>query len=58
MYYWTKDEAFLDFMEYTHWRADAKLVRRWFNMSAEHHRLADGHGHPVPGRVQILQKLP
>ena len=35
MYYWTKDEAFLDFMEYTHWRADAKLVRRWFNMSAD-----------------------
>ncbi len=34
MYYWTKDEAFLEFMEYTHWRADAKLVRRWFNMSA------------------------
>ena len=34
MYYWTKDEAFKDFMEYTHWRADAKLVRRWFNMTA------------------------
>ena len=34
MYYWTKDQAFADFMEYTHWRADAKLVRRWFNMSA------------------------
>ena len=35
MYYWTKDEAFKDFMEYTHWRADAKLVRRWFNQSAD-----------------------
>ena len=35
MYYWTKDEAFAHFMEYTHWRADAKLVRRWFNMSAD-----------------------
>ncbi len=31
----TKDEAFNFFMEYTHWRSDAKLVRRWFNMSAE-----------------------
>ncbi|MBP1737078.1 MAG: hypothetical protein H6Q60_959 [Oscillospiraceae bacterium] len=34
MYNWTKDEAFNFFMEYTHWRSDAKLVRRWFNMSA------------------------
>jgi fumarate reductase flavoprotein subunit len=31
---YTKDEAFNFFMEYTHWKADAKLVRRWFNMSA------------------------
>ncbi len=30
----TLDEAFNFFMEYTHWRSDAKLVRRWFNMSA------------------------
>lgn len=30
----TKDDAFNFFMEYTHWRSDAKLVRRWFNMSA------------------------
>jgi fumarate reductase flavoprotein subunit len=30
---WTLDDAFNFFMEYTHWRADAKLVRRWFNMS-------------------------
>lgn len=34
MYEWTKDQAFNEFMEYTHWKADAKLVRRWFNMSA------------------------
>lgn len=31
----TKDEAFNYFMDYTHWRADARLVRRWFNMSAD-----------------------
>jgi fumarate reductase flavoprotein subunit len=31
---WTLDDAFNFFMEYTHWKADAKLVRRWFNMSA------------------------
>ena len=31
---WTKDDAFNDFMEYTHWKADAATVRRWFNMSA------------------------
>lgn len=30
----TKDDAFNFFMEYTHWRSDAKLVRRWFNLSA------------------------
>ena len=35
MYYWTKDQAFMEFMEYTHWRSDAKLVRRWFNMSGD-----------------------
>ncbi len=34
MYEWTKDDAFNFFMEYVHWRSDAKLVRRWFNMSA------------------------
>ena len=32
---YTKDDAFNFFMEYTHWRSDAKLVRRWFNMSAD-----------------------
>ena len=32
---YTKDEAFNFFMEYTHWRSDAKLVRRWFNMSGD-----------------------
>ena len=31
----TKDDAFNHFMEYTHWRSDAKLVRRWFNQSSE-----------------------
>lgn len=31
----TKDDAFNFFMEYTHWRSDAKLVRRWFNQSSE-----------------------
>lgn len=30
----SKDDAFNFFMEYTHWRSDAKLVRRWFNLSA------------------------
>ena len=32
---YTKDDAFNFFMEYTHWRSDAKLVRRWFNMSGD-----------------------
>ena len=31
---YTKDDAFNFFMEYTHWRSNARLVRRWFNMSA------------------------
>ena len=31
----TKDDAFNFFMEYVHWRSDAKLVRRWFNQSSE-----------------------
>lgn len=32
---YTKDDAFNFFMEYTHWRSNASLVRRWFNMSAD-----------------------
>ena len=31
----TLDQAFNFFMEYVHWRSDAKLVRRWFNQSPE-----------------------
>jgi fumarate reductase flavoprotein subunit len=31
----TKDEAFEIFMDYTHWRVDAKLVRAHLNMSAD-----------------------
>ncbi len=31
----TKDDAFNFFMEYTHWKSDAQIVRRWFNMSAD-----------------------
>ncbi len=31
----TLDDAFNFFMEYVHWRSDAKLVRRWFNQSPE-----------------------
>lgn len=31
----TKDEAFEIFMEYTHWRVDARLVREYLNKSAD-----------------------
>lgn len=31
----TKDEAFAKFMEYTHWRVDAQLVRKYIDKSAE-----------------------
>jgi fumarate reductase flavoprotein subunit len=31
----TKDEAFKAFMDYTHWRVDAKLVRAFLNKSGE-----------------------
>ncbi|MBW1976513.1 MAG: FAD-dependent oxidoreductase [Deltaproteobacteria bacterium] len=31
----TKDEAFRTFMEYTHWRVDARLVRAYLNKSAD-----------------------
>ena len=31
----TKDEAFEIFMDYTHWRVDAKLVRAYLNKSAD-----------------------
>jgi fumarate reductase flavoprotein subunit len=34
MYDYTVDEAFEDFMTYTHWRPDARLVRRIFEQSA------------------------
>ena len=32
---YTKDDAFNFFMEYTHWRSNPRLVRRWFNMSGD-----------------------
>jgi len=31
----TRDEAFEIFMDYTHWRVDAKLVRAYLNKSAD-----------------------
>lgn len=31
----TKDDAFRFFMEYVHWRSNARLVRRWFDQSSE-----------------------
>jgi len=31
----TKDEAFEIFMDYTHWRVDARLVRKYLNKSAD-----------------------
>ena len=34
LYDYTVDEAFEDFMTYTHWRPDARLVRRIFEQSA------------------------
>ena len=35
MYNYSVDEAFEDFMAYTHWRPDARLVRRIFQQSAD-----------------------
>lgn len=35
MYNYTVDEAFEDFMTYTHWRPDARLVRRIFEQSGD-----------------------
>ncbi len=31
----TKEEAFTQFMDYTHWRSDARLVKAYLNKSAE-----------------------
>ena len=35
LYNYTVDEAFEDFMTYTHWRPDARLVKRIFELSAD-----------------------
>ncbi len=34
MYNYTVDDAFNEFMDYTHWRPDARLVRKLFDQSA------------------------
>jgi len=40
----TKDEAFEIFMDYTHWRVDAKLVRAYLNKSADTIHWLEGMG--------------
>ena len=55
---YAKDDAFNFFMEYTHWRSDAKLVRRWFNMSASTVEWVQKMGVEFLGVYQVLQELP
>jgi fumarate reductase flavoprotein subunit len=40
----TRDEAFKMFMEYTHWRVDAQLVRAYIDKSATTIGWLEGHG--------------
>ena len=54
----TLDDAFNFFMEYTHWRSDAKLVRRWFNMSASTVEWLQKMGVEFLGVYKVLQELP
>ncbi len=39
---YSSDEAFKNIMDYSHWRADPRLVRVIVNHSGPHHRLARG----------------
>lgn len=55
MYEWTKDDAFREFMEYTHWKSDAKLVRRWFNMSASTVDWVENFGVEILGAYKYFQ---
>ena len=52
---YTKDDAFNFFMEYTHWKADAKLVRRWFNMSASTVEWVENFGVEFLGAYKYFQ---
>lgn len=52
---YTKDEAFNFFMEYTHWKADAKTVRRWFNMSASTVEWVENFGVEFLGAYKYFQ---
>ena len=35
----TREEAFKIFMDHTHWRVDARLVKAYLDKSGRHHRL-------------------
>ena len=52
---YTKDDAFRFFMEYTHWKADAQLVRRWFNMSASTVEWVENFGVEFLGAYKYFQ---
>lgn len=52
---YTKDDAFRFFMEYTHWKADAQTVRRWFNMSADTVEWVENFGVEFLGAYKYFQ---
>ena len=55
MYPYTVDEAFHNFMEYTHWKSDAQLVRRWFSMSASTIEWLESFGVEFLGAYKYFQ---
>lgn len=52
---YTCDQAFFDFMEYTHWKSDAQLVRRWFDMSASTIEWLESFGVEFLGAYKYFQ---
>jgi len=52
---YTPDDAFRFFMEYTHWKADANTVRRWFNMSADTIEWVESFGVEFLGAYKYFQ---
>ena len=56
MYNYTVDEAFEDFMTYTHWRPNARLVKRIFAQSADTVRWIEDMGVEFLGAFNYFMK--
>jgi fumarate reductase flavoprotein subunit len=50
------EDAFRFFMEYTHWRVDARLVRKYFGQSADTIKWAESIGVPFLGAYKYFRE--